>query len=269
MPPLLTRNPAMLDAQELLAKSLTRMGRTREAIEAFGRVLAIEPLKPETHLALARILRARARSGARPRARRARGQAATPPPATRLLAELMMDAGRTAEAAAFARAQRRGRSVALHEPLSDRRRRAARRTLRRTRSRRSGEPSTPSAPSRRRSSAISTQGWRTASRGPARRPKPSASSRRSSPRCRGRRRDESGSRRCMRSQEPRRRSAHRARRPRRRAAAADRRRVLDSGARLHRARRCRGRARVGGARRARCFLPIRDFAEGLPDPSAR
>jgi choline-sulfatase len=101
LPPLLTRNPAMVDAQELLAKSLTRVGRTREAIEAFGRVLAIEPLKPETHLALARIL---ALERDPPRARAHAELAAKRDPAAgyELLAELMLDAGRTTEAAAFA-----------------------------------------------------------------------------------------------------------------------------------------------------------------------
>src|SRR6185436_14114289 len=53
--PLLAREPEMLDAWELVAKSLLKIGRTKEAIDAFGKVLAIEPLKPETHLALARI----------------------------------------------------------------------------------------------------------------------------------------------------------------------------------------------------------------------
>ena len=100
--PLLARDPAMLDAHELLAKSLIKIGRTREAIEAFGRVLAIEPLKPETHLALARILAlegdsARARAHAELAARR------DPAAGYEMLAELMMDAGRTADAAAFAR----------------------------------------------------------------------------------------------------------------------------------------------------------------------
>jgi arylsulfatase A-like enzyme/Tfp pilus assembly protein PilF len=102
LPPLLARDPAMLDAHELLAKSLIKVGRTREGIDAFGRVLAIDPLKPETHLALARILAlegdpARARAHAELAARR------DPAGGYEMLAELMMDAGRLADAAAFAR----------------------------------------------------------------------------------------------------------------------------------------------------------------------
>ena len=92
----------MLDAWELLAKSQLKIGRTKEAIDAFGKVLAIEPLKPETHLALARIFAlekqpARAREHAELAARR------DPAAANEILAELMMDSGRPAEAAAFAR----------------------------------------------------------------------------------------------------------------------------------------------------------------------
>src|SRR5262249_2354476 len=45
--PMVAAEPRMLDAWELMAKSLVRTGRTREAIDAFGRVLAIEPMKPE------------------------------------------------------------------------------------------------------------------------------------------------------------------------------------------------------------------------------
>ena len=53
--PLVAANPRMLDGWESLAKSLVKVGRMREAIEAFGKVIEIDPLKPETHLALARI----------------------------------------------------------------------------------------------------------------------------------------------------------------------------------------------------------------------
>jgi choline-sulfatase len=99
--PLVAQDPQMLDAWELIAKSLVRMGRTKEAIDAFGKVLAIEPLKPETHLALARILAlerqpSRAREHAELAARR------DPAAADEVLAELMMDAGRLPDAAAFA-----------------------------------------------------------------------------------------------------------------------------------------------------------------------
>jgi len=53
--PVVAREPGMLDAWELVAKSLIKMGRTKDGIDAFGKVLAIDPLKPETHLALARV----------------------------------------------------------------------------------------------------------------------------------------------------------------------------------------------------------------------
>jgi choline-sulfatase len=100
--PVLAREPHMLDAWELVAKSLLKVGRTKEAIDAFGKVLAIEPLKPETHLALARIFAlerqpARAREHAELAARR------DPAAAYEILAELTMDGGRPADAAAFAR----------------------------------------------------------------------------------------------------------------------------------------------------------------------
>ena len=99
---LLAHDPGMLDAHELVAKSLTRLGRTREAIEAFGRVLAIDPLKPETHLALARIL-ALERDPGRARKHAELAVRRDPAAAYEMLAELMMDAGRMKDGAAFAR----------------------------------------------------------------------------------------------------------------------------------------------------------------------
>ncbi len=99
--PLVRSEPRMLDAWELMAKSLVRMDRTRDAIDAFGKVLALEPLKPETHLALARIYAldrqpSRAREHAELAARR------DPAAANEVLAELMMDAGRLSDAVTFA-----------------------------------------------------------------------------------------------------------------------------------------------------------------------
>jgi len=99
---LLATDADMLDGWELKAKSLVRLGRTREAMLAFGRVLAIDPLKPETHLALARIFAlehdpARARQHAELAARR------DPAGGYEVLAELMLDENRVADAAAFAR----------------------------------------------------------------------------------------------------------------------------------------------------------------------
>lgn len=100
--PLLASDADMLDGWELKAKSLVKLGRTREAIDAFGRVLAIDPLKPETHLALARIFAlehdpARARQHAELAARR------DPASGYEVLAELMLDENKAADAAAFAR----------------------------------------------------------------------------------------------------------------------------------------------------------------------
>src|SRR5262249_35067750 len=94
-------NPRMLDAWESLAKALIKTGRTAEGIAAFGKVLALDPLKPETHLALARIY---ALDGQGPRAGEHAELAASRDPAAayEVLAELAMDAGRSAEARRFA-----------------------------------------------------------------------------------------------------------------------------------------------------------------------
>jgi tetratricopeptide (TPR) repeat protein len=100
--PVLAANGDMLDGWELHAKSLLKLGRTRDAIDAFGRVLAIDPAKPETHLALARVF-ALERDPARARAHAELAVARDPAGANEILAELMIDAGRLDDAAAFAR----------------------------------------------------------------------------------------------------------------------------------------------------------------------
>lgn len=100
--PVVAREPGMLDAWELVAKSLIKIGRTKDAIDAFSRVLAIDPLKPETHLALARVY-ALERQAARAREHAELASRRDPAAAYEILAELMMDAGKPAEAAAFAR----------------------------------------------------------------------------------------------------------------------------------------------------------------------
>ena len=61
---------------ESLAKSLVAIGRTPEAIDAFGKVLDIEPLKPETAPRAGAHLRARAAAARCAPARRARRRAA-------------------------------------------------------------------------------------------------------------------------------------------------------------------------------------------------
>jgi choline-sulfatase len=100
-------NPRMLDAWESLAKSLIRTGRTAEGMAAFGEVLELDPLKPETHLALARIF-ALERQPARAREHAELAEKRDPAAASEILAELAMDAGRTADAKRYAE-----RSVAL------------------------------------------------------------------------------------------------------------------------------------------------------------
>jgi choline-sulfatase len=94
--------PNMLDAWESLAKSFVKLNRQQDAIAAFGKVLAIDPVKPETHLALARIY---ALDGEKVKAREHAQLAVERDPgaANEVLAELAMDEGRFAEAAAFAR----------------------------------------------------------------------------------------------------------------------------------------------------------------------
>jgi choline-sulfatase len=100
--PVVAREPDMLDAWELVAKSLIKIGRTKDAIDAFGKVLAIDPLKPETHLALARVY-ALERQATRAREHAELASRRDPAAAYEILAELMMDAGKLAEAAAYAR----------------------------------------------------------------------------------------------------------------------------------------------------------------------
>jgi tetratricopeptide (TPR) repeat protein len=98
----LTReNPRMLDAWEALAKSLERLGRGAEAIAAFDKVLGLDPLKPETHLALARIYALR-RDPVRAADHAALAAQRDPAAANETLAELAMDANRLDDARQFA-----------------------------------------------------------------------------------------------------------------------------------------------------------------------
>jgi type IV pilus assembly protein PilF len=91
----------MLDAWEALAKSLERVGRARDAVAAFRRVLEIDPLKPETHLALARIY-ALDRQPALAREHATLAANRDPAAANETLAELALDAGHADEAKAYA-----------------------------------------------------------------------------------------------------------------------------------------------------------------------
>ena len=99
---ILASNPRMVDAWESLAKALVAVGRTKEAIAAFGRAIEVDPLKPEPHLALARIY-ALERQPSRARQHAELGSRRDPGQGYEILAELMMDAGRQDEAAADAR----------------------------------------------------------------------------------------------------------------------------------------------------------------------
>ena len=99
---LLSSNPRMLDAWESLAKALLAAGQTRDAIAAFGKAVEVQPLKPEPHLALARVY-ALERQPALARQHAEIGSQRDPAQGFEILAELMMDAGRFSDAAAFAR----------------------------------------------------------------------------------------------------------------------------------------------------------------------
>jgi len=99
---ILASNPRMVDAWESLAKALLGSGRTKDAIAAFDKAIEVDPLKPEPHLALARIY-ALERQPARAQQHAELGSRRDPGQGYEILAELMMDAGRADEAAADAR----------------------------------------------------------------------------------------------------------------------------------------------------------------------
>jgi choline-sulfatase len=99
---ILASNPRMVDAWESLARALAAGGRMKEAIAAFGKAIEVDPLKPEPHLALARIF-ALERQPSLARQHAELGSQRDPGQGYEILAELMMDAGRSDEAAADAR----------------------------------------------------------------------------------------------------------------------------------------------------------------------
>jgi tetratricopeptide (TPR) repeat protein len=78
------------------------LGREKEGMAAFDKVIAFDPLRPEPHLALARLL---ALGGRTPQAVQHAEIAAGKEPGRgfEILAQVMMDAKRPGEAAAFAR----------------------------------------------------------------------------------------------------------------------------------------------------------------------
>jgi arylsulfatase A-like enzyme/Tfp pilus assembly protein PilF len=99
---ILASNPRMVDGWESLAKALVATGRTKDAIGAFGKAIEVDPLKPEPHLALARIY-ALERQPSLARQHAELGSRRDPGQGYEILAALMMDAGRPRDAAADAR----------------------------------------------------------------------------------------------------------------------------------------------------------------------
>jgi arylsulfatase A-like enzyme/Tfp pilus assembly protein PilF len=95
-------NPLMTDAWETLGLSLIRVGREKEGVAALDRVIAIDPLRPEPHLSLAKLHALNRRM--EPAIKHAEIAAGKEPgKAFEILAQIMMDERRPAEAAAFAR----------------------------------------------------------------------------------------------------------------------------------------------------------------------
>jgi choline-sulfatase len=98
----LAQNPRMVDAWESLAKALLAAGRTQDAIAAFRSTIDIEPLKPEPHLALARIY-ALERQPSLARQHAEIGSQRDPAQGFEIQAALMMDAAQLDQAEAFAK----------------------------------------------------------------------------------------------------------------------------------------------------------------------
>jgi len=98
----LVGNPTMIDAWEMLGYTLIRMGRTKEGVEAVDRALHLDPLRTTAHLALAKVYALEGRDElAQKHAEVASGR--NPAQGNEALAQLMMDRGDFARAAAFAR----------------------------------------------------------------------------------------------------------------------------------------------------------------------
>jgi tetratricopeptide (TPR) repeat protein len=95
-------NPLMTDAWETLGLSLVKLGRDREGIAALDRVISIDPVRPEPHMALAKLYALeRKLDRAVKHAEIAAGK--EPGKAFEILAQISMDAKRPADASAFAR----------------------------------------------------------------------------------------------------------------------------------------------------------------------
>jgi arylsulfatase A-like enzyme/tetratricopeptide (TPR) repeat protein len=95
-------NPDMGDAWEMLGVTLLEMDRKPEAIKALDRTIALDPTRPEPHLALAKLY---ALDGRRPLAVQHAEVAVTREPgkAHEMLAQIMLDEGRLDRAAENAR----------------------------------------------------------------------------------------------------------------------------------------------------------------------
>ncbi len=98
----LQENPRLLDAWESLAKALVASNRMPDAISAFEKVIEIDPLKPEPHLALARIFALDGKP-ARALQHAELGSQRDPAQGFEIVASLMMDAKRWDAAADYAR----------------------------------------------------------------------------------------------------------------------------------------------------------------------
>ncbi len=95
-------NPQMVDAWETLGLSLISLGRDKEGVEALDRVIGLDPLRAEPHLALARLYAL----GGDLKTATTHAEIASekePGKAFEILAQIMMDERREADAAAFAR----------------------------------------------------------------------------------------------------------------------------------------------------------------------
>jgi arylsulfatase A-like enzyme/Tfp pilus assembly protein PilF len=95
-------SPGLLDAWQALGTSYARLGREREAVDAFDAIVRQDPTNPEAHVALARI---HALAGRRERAERHAQLASQKEPGRgfETLAEIRLDQNRPAEAEDYAR----------------------------------------------------------------------------------------------------------------------------------------------------------------------
>jgi tetratricopeptide (TPR) repeat protein len=95
-------SPGMLDAWETLGTTLVRLGRETEAVAAFDEVVKRDPTSASAHLALAKI---HGLAGRRDKAEKHAELASAKEPGRgfEVLAQILLDQNRPAEAAAYAR----------------------------------------------------------------------------------------------------------------------------------------------------------------------